>query len=205
MRKRFSLCLFTLILTCASGYAATVYNESVSGDLSNNGLAPTALVFGPGSNQVLGTTGRVTATDRDYFTITVPVGYQIGQVVELGGTQVGDSVSFIGLEAGPQLTLPTNATTATGLLGWTHYGPVASETDLLPAMRVPDTGSSGFSVLPSGQYTFWIQDFGAGTFAYAFDIRLTPTPEPGTWATSLAVLILLGLAARKRQLKSEIS
>lgn len=184
---------------CASAYSDTIYNEAVSGDLSNNGLAPTVLAFTPGSNQVLGTTGAGTAgIDRDYFTITAPTGYEIGQIVELAGTQVGSNVSFIGLQAGPQLTLPTNPSSAAGLLGWAHYAPVSANTDIRPALSTPSNGSSGFSVLPSGQYTFWIQDFNSGTFAYAFNIQLTPSPEPGTYATSLGTLVLLGLLARWR-------
>ncbi len=186
-------------MTCLPALSATLYNEAISGDLSNNGLAPTALTVGEGSNQVFGTTGNHgSGLDRDYFTINVPTGYQIGQLVELAGTQVGANVSFIGLEAGPQVTVPPNAQSAAGLLGWDHYSPGTSDIDLLSGISIPSNGSSGFSALPSGQYSFWIQDFNSGTFAYAFDIRLTPTPEPGTYATSLVVLMVLGVVTRKR-------
>jgi hypothetical protein len=68
----------------AHSRGATVYRESASGDLSNSGITPTVLPVSLGSNQIFGTTGRVTATDRDYFAITVPTGLQISQIVGLG-------------------------------------------------------------------------------------------------------------------------
>ncbi|MFL6451046.1 MAG: PEP-CTERM sorting domain-containing protein [Bryobacteraceae bacterium] len=183
--------------------AATVYRESVSGDLSNSGLTPTVLPVSVGSNQIFGTTGRVTATDRDYFTITVPTGLQISEILELGGTAVGDAVSFFGIQRGSQVTVPTNAATADGLLGWTHYGPVTSETDIMPELQVPAEGSTGFTgALPAGNYAFWIQDFGAGTFSYAFDVRLTaattaPVPEPASYASALLGALFLALVLRR--------
>jgi len=70
-------------------YAASVYNEAVSGDLSNSGLTPTALSFSSGSNQVSGTTGNSNGFDRDYFTFTVPSGNQLTSIIESAGTSVG--------------------------------------------------------------------------------------------------------------------
>src|SRR3954454_4029701 len=167
-RSLFSLALFAFG-ALAQSHAATVYREAASGDLSNSGLTPTVLPVSLGANQIFGTTGRVAATDRDYFTITVPTGLQISQIMELGGTAVGDAVSFFGIERGSQLTLPTTATTADGLLGWAHYGPVSADTDIIPVLRIPAQGSTGFTgALPAGSYAFWVQDFGAGTFSYAF-------------------------------------
>ena len=183
--------------------AETVYREAVSGDLSNSGLTPTVIPVSLGSNQIFGTTGRVTATDRDYFTITVPTGLQIGQILELGGTAVGDAVSFFGIQRGSQVTLPTTATTADGLLGWTHYSPVNTGTDILPELQIPAEGSAGFTgALPAGNYAFWIQDFGAGTFSYAFDIRLTAAttasaPEPASYASALLGALLLTFIIRR--------
>lgn len=197
LRNR-SFWLLAFSLTSSALFADTVYNEAVSGDLSNSGLTPNVLAFAPGSNQVIGTTGRGAATDRDYFTITVPTGYQISRIVELAGTQAG-GVSFFAIQAGPQVTIPTSATTAAGLLGWTHYESAAVNTDILPAISLPAEGSSGFSALTASQYSFWIQDFTAGSYNYAFDIQLAQTPEPATYATALTALIVVGLVARKRR------
>ncbi len=171
-RSTCCLLLFSAASCCA---AVTGYDESVSGDLSNSGATPTAVTVAAGSNIIMGTTGRTTAVDRDYFTITIPSGHELYAIVELAGTSVGGAVSFIGAQAGPQVTVATNAKDATGLLGWWHYGPVTTDTDILPAMSIPAANSSGFSVpLGAGTYSFWIQDFGAGTFKYAFDFRIRP-------------------------------
>jgi hypothetical protein len=198
----FSFALLAFGITAAS-HGATIYRESDSGDLSNSGLTPTVLPVSLGSNQIFGTTGRVTATDRDYFTITVPTGLQISQIFEMGGTAVGDAVSFFGVQRGTQVTLATNATTADGLLGWAHYGSVSADTDIMPELSVPLQGSTGFTgPLAAGNYAFWIQDFGAGTFSYAFDIRLTaataaPVPEPASYASALLGALLLALIVRR--------
>jgi hypothetical protein len=51
--------------------AGVIYDESVSGDLSNSGLAPTLLTVSLASNQLFGTTGKTNnAIDGDCFTFT---------------------------------------------------------------------------------------------------------------------------------------
>src|SRR4051794_39270585 len=202
-RTLFSFALLACGIAAHSN-AATIYRESVSGDLSNLGTAPTVLPVSSGSNQIFGSTGRAAATDRDYFTITVPTGLEINQILELGGTAVGDAVSFFGIQRGSQVTLPTNATTADGLLGWAHYGPVSTDTDIMPTLSVASQGSTGFTgPLGAGNYAFWIQDFGAGTFSYAFDIRLasaappTAAPEPSSYALGLIGTSLVALFVRR--------
>ena len=47
-----------MAMTTTAAQAVVVWDESVSGDLSNSGLAPTALALSPGSNVVRGMTGR---------------------------------------------------------------------------------------------------------------------------------------------------
>jgi hypothetical protein len=183
----------------APAAAASVYNEGSQGDLSNSGAAPTSLTFSLGSNQVLGVTGRSTAVDRDYFTFTVPVGLQLSSIIELPGTTAIGPVSFIGLEAGNQVTLPTGATTAVGLLGWWHFAASDVNSDILASMAIPSEGSSGFTPpLGPGAYSVWIQDFGAGTSPYGFNFVLS-TPEPATIFTSaLAIAGLYLLRTRRR-------
>jgi len=97
---RFQRSIHVTCLLLASGvssvYAATVYNEAISGDLSNSGLTPTAVTVALGSNQVFGTTGLAGALDRDYFSITVAPGLQLNAIMVLPGTMSG-GISFIGL------------------------------------------------------------------------------------------------------------
>jgi PEP-CTERM motif len=195
--------LKSTFLVFALGFAAQVsatviYNEATSGDFSGSGLTPTSLgALSVGSNQILGSTGTTAGvTDRDYFVISIPNGRQLAAIVEAAGTQSGN-LSFIGLQSGPLFTIPTNATTADGLLGWWHYSPADIGTNVLADMSIPSRGSSGFSVpLGPGTYAFWVQDTSPGTFAYGFDLQVVP--EPATYALLLLGLALCAMAKRSR-------
>jgi hypothetical protein len=189
-----------LTLGCAAApsiaQGASIYDEAISGDLSNSGGAPTVLTAADGSNQLFGTTGRGgSGVDRDYFTLTVPAGSELTSINVLPGTTAGGPVSFIGMEAGKQVTLPTSPSDATGLLGWHHYGPADINTDILDDMSIPADGSSGFTPpLGSGSYSFWVQDFGSGIFNYGFDFALAPVPETGPGL--LVVIAVFGFMLR---------
>lgn len=174
-----------------SASAAVVYDESVSGNASPSGLTPTVVLLAQGSNQILGTNGNATAASlRDYFAFTIPTGLMLTSLTLLD-TNIGN-IGFIGLQAGNQITLPTNTATAAGLLGWWHYVLADKGTDILPHMAIAANGSSGFTVpLGAGTYALWIQDSSTGTFNYGFDLELQPTPEPATWAlTAIAVGVI---------------
>ena len=193
--------LFSVTM-CSGAYAGVIYNEAISGDLANTGLAPNLVTVAPGSNQILGSTGNVGGTDRDYFTFAVPVGLQLTAITVLPGTASGGPISFIGLQAGSQVTLPVNTATAAGLLGWWHYSPADINTNILPEMAIPANGSSGFTPpLGAGSYSFWIQDFNPGTFAYGFDFTLAaaPVPEPGYFAILFPVLGALIIVVDRRR------
>ena len=194
----------------SSAFGGTLWNSAVNGPLSTSGLAPTAL--GPltlGDNDVFATTGSSAAgvIDQNFFVVTVPVGFALASITELQGTEVGGDASFIGLEAGPQVTVGSNPATAAGLLGFTLYTPAEINTNILPLMAVAADGSSGFTApLGPGQYSFWIQEGGTmGTFPFGFDLGLVSTasvPEPGTLTTSLIGLAILSpvLLRRRRRL-----
>ena len=184
--------LFTAITSLMP--AAVVYDESVSGDLSNSGLSATVVAFAAGSNQVLGTTGEdLGVVDRDYFTFDVPIGLQLDALLLLSGTTVGSSVAFIAIQSGTQVTLPPFPASATGLLGWHHYSTADAGQDILDDMSIPSAGSSGFSIpLPAGSYAIWLQELASGSFTFGLDFVLSPAavPEPSTTAS-----LVCGLAA----------
>jgi hypothetical protein len=185
--------LASAFLYGSAAHGDTIYNESVSGDLSNSGLTPTLLTVLLGSNDVFGTTGKTgTVIDRDYFTFTVPVGLELTAITVLPGTETLGTLgeSFIGIESGPQVTVSTAATDATGLLGWDHYGSADIGVNILPLMGTSGLGSTGFTgPLPSGTYSFWVQEASAGTVPYGLEFTVA-TPEPASWT-----MLLTGLAA----------
>ena len=172
-------------MLCATAvHASVIYDESVSGDLSNSGMAPTMLTVSLGSSELFGTTGKTNnVIDRDYFRFTVPPGMTLSALTVLPGTQtlgpLGDS--FIGMEAGPQVTVGTSPKDATALLGWCHYDLGDVGTDILPGMGSAGLGSTGFTPpLTAGTYSFWVQEASAGRVNYGFDFTVsTPNPHPG--------------------------
>ncbi len=212
-RAAFCLSVLTVSLAFASRASAGVaYDEGVSGDLSNSGLAPTAVTVAGGSNWIIGSTGRpaTAGPDRDYFTVDVPTGFVLSDIVEVAGTVAGGNFSFFGMEAGNQLTVASNATDATGLLGWTHYVSAAADIDIFPMLGTPNMGSTGFSgSLPAGSYSFWVQDFNVGSVPYTFDLELSqavgtaPDSSPTVLLEGLGILAVFGLMiSRKKYLRT---
>ena len=198
---------FLALALAASGIfsaaqAATAWNESVSGDLSNVGTAPTGVNLVAGSNLVLGATGRNTSgvVDRDYFTFTLPTGFQLNALNLLpGSTFLGpESISFIAIQSGPQVTVNPTGGSAAGLLGWWLYSANDIDTDILQLMA-SSPGAVGYvGALPAGTYSVWVQETGTGVANYNFDFQVTAVPEPATAASLLAGLAALGWLARRR-------
>jgi hypothetical protein len=184
---------------------AVVYDEAISGDLSNDGLAPTSIAFGVGDNIVQGTTGhdQAGAIDRDYFTFTIGQNQTLTAIDVLNGTTVLGLFSFIGLQSGSQVTLPTDAATAAGLLGWTHYDSGDVGTDILDDMSVAVNGSSGFTrPLGPGNYSIWLQEISPGSSVpFGFNFVVGQVPEPSSWAMMLAGFGLIGLTLRRRRVQ----
>lgn len=175
-----------------TAHADTIYNEASSGDFSNNGLTPTLLSIGAGSNVVLGTTGDSgQGVDRDYFSFTVPTGYVLSSVTLLSNTTISGGSSFIGLQAGPQLTVAPTGAGAENLLGFAHYNSGQIGLDLMSLL------APGFpNGAPAGTYSAWVQELG-GPVEYGFDFKVTPVPLPG--AAILLVSGFLGAAAARRR------
>jgi hypothetical protein len=191
--------LASAFLYGAAAHCSSIYDESVSGDLSNNGLAPTVLTVSIGANDVLGTTGKSAAgvIDRDYFTFTVPQGLELTGITVLPGTgtlgPLGES--FIGVGSGPEVTVSTAATDATGLLGWDHYGTEDIGLNILPLMGM-GVGATDFTApLPAGTYSFWVQEASVGTVNY--DLDFVVAPEPASWTMLLTGMAALAGTARR--------
>ena len=189
---KFAACALLCALS-APGSAAVAWDEALAGDFANNGLAPTPVTVAPGSNVIKGSTGNSgQGIDRDYFTFNVPAGAVLSAIWLLDNTSVSGDVSFIGIQAGPQLTVTPTGGGAQNLLGFAHYGRDQIGQNLLPAMAIQFAGS-----LPSGAYSVWVQDTG-GVVDYGFDFVITAVAEPG--AGVLMGAGLLGLAVARRRM-----
>ena len=192
----------SVVVFCASSSWAASYNESVSGDLSNNQAAPTPLTLSSGVNPVIGTTQ---AGDQDWIALTVPAGFALSSDV-LAAYQSTDSQGFTGFQPGSAF-VGNPETTPSAYTGYSHYGTLATNgslapanllgVNLLPIMANPaaDPGALGFTPpLAAGTYTFLIQQTGAAT-SYEFDFGVTAVPEPG----SLCLIGLGGVAMLRRR------
>jgi hypothetical protein len=203
---RWPLALPFIFTVAASPGMAAGWDESTAGDLSNLGTAPTTVALAPGGNLVAGTTGRGSGgvVDRDYFTFTLPAGWQLDAITLLpGSTFLGPSeLGFIAVQGGPQVTVNPTGGDPSALLGWHHTSGNDVGTDILPLIGL-GAGAIGFAPpLPAGSYALWVQETGSGTSAYRFDFAVSVVPEPGVgwlFAVGLMGLIsVLGLRERRR-------
>lgn len=195
MSRAYPLILVAILLAAAGpASGALVYREGVNGDLSNDRLAPTPVTLGNGDSTIFGASR---SGDIDYLLVEVPAGSRLETIV-LDAFLAASSLSFIAIQAGPVFTeAPANPNVG-NLLGWTHFGSGQVGTDVLDDLA-GGAGAIGFArPLPSGFYTFWIQETGANFSVYSFTFDVAAVPEPGTWALLLAGLGLVGACACRR-------
>lgn len=180
--------------------AGVTYDESVSGDLSDDRLAPSTLLLGSGLNTLTGTFGISLTSDMpdlDYVTITVPVGYVLDGFTVLAAN-VGGAFSFVGIQAGSVVTIPYDWTSVNSpLLGWAHFGTASVGSDILGELGAAP-GAGGFQgPLGAGNYTLWIMELDTSrAYSYAFGLHLAQVPAPGVLAL---VALAAGLAVPRRR------
>lgn len=167
---------------------AVAWDEAVNGDLSDNGLTPSAVVLGAGTHALLGSTQ---SGDLDYISVKIPAGQQFTQFI-LHDYESTDFTAFIALQAGATFTAAPPIPPVASLLGYSHFGPNASfgarvGDDMMYALGTA-AGAIGFAApLPAGDYTFWIQQTGSFT-EYAFDFVVVP--EPASIVSALVAMAL---------------
>jgi hypothetical protein len=182
------LCVMIMGALATSAAATTLWDEAMNGDLSGNGLTPTSVVLGPGTNSLLGSS---VAGDLDYISVKVLPGEELLSLV-LESYTGEDHTAFIAIQSGPTFTAAPPVPPVGSLLGYSHFGPGAGffaqvGQDLLFPLATA-AGAIGFSSpLPSGDYTFWIQQTGQ---ASSYQLDFIATPEP-----TAAVLVLCGFGA----------
>lgn len=181
--------------------AASVVDESTLGDFSDERLAPTALRLAPGVTVLGGWFGASAVPDQhdlDYVTLTVPAGHVLSRMT-LEEAYVGGAFSFVGMQAGPVVTIPATWTQIESpLLGWAHFGSATVGLDLLPDMAA-SPGSVGFAApLPAGTYALWIMELDRSeAYRYALGLEVTPVPAPAT-VVAMAAVAALGHRRRRR-------
>src|SRR5438132_6169669 len=199
-------------LLAAAPAKAIIFDEAVSGDLSNNKAAPTALTLTPGLNSVIGTVAGFPpeGTDpQDWVSFTIPAGFVMTSYVNSKYVST-DEQGFTGFQSGSAFS--GDEFVAGSYAGYAHFGFAATNpdgtppsstvgVDLLPLMANPSfaPGATGFTPpLAAGTYTFLIQQANPVTTSYQFDMTVTPVPEPGSSLCLLGMGGLAILALRRR-------
>jgi hypothetical protein len=194
------LCALALAAIPASIARANlvVFDEARDGDASDDRFNPTAVTLGAGVNTIRGFSGQSPTPDvhdLDYITFTVAEGFRLDSFV-LQSASVGGAFSFVGMQAGPIITIPADWTSVESpLLGWAHFGSADVGLDLLPAMAT-SPGSVGFSgPLGAGTYALWIMELDTSEpHTYSFGLGVSAVPAPSV----LAVLFAWVLLPRRR-------
>lgn len=186
--------VLAIVLAAAGAVRGDViWNENTNGDFSDNRFAPSVLSVAPGSNQLIGLMqGELSPSviDLDYFTITVPAGYVLSELV-LDSYFSNDPFAFLAIQPGSIFPNDPQTVEPLDLMGWTHMRVSQVGQDLLPEMA---SLGYGFTIpLAAGTYTFWGQQLGDPT-DYVLDFVIVPGPMT---ATTLAVGV--GLVMRRRR------
>jgi hypothetical protein len=189
--------LAALALPLGSAQALT-WDETINGDLSDDGTAPTLLgTLDPGSNLISGTMGSLGGTgplDPDVWNFTIDPGYYLTGINLVGYSAQSGSLSnqsFMAIANGGSIDMndPSNHL-SNALWGYGTDGFGNTYNNLLALLDAgPEFGGLGFNgPLPAGNYTFWIQE-GSDQINYNIDFVTSPVPvpEPGS-------LLLLGVA-----------
>lgn len=191
----FSLISVLTIAAAASAGPGFVYDEAVDGDLSDDWLSPTALpAFAQGLSVITMTVvdSNETFGDRDYFTITIPAGFQLNSLdLLLLDADGGDDIAFIGAQAGDQVTVDPLFPNPAPLLGFI----LTQQSDVGTDIQELLVGEANTPLGP-GQYSFWVQQTGQDLTTLSLGFNVGIIPSPGT--IGLAGLAAIGALRRRR-------
>ncbi|MEM7579706.1 MAG: hypothetical protein AAF316_07605, partial [Cyanobacteria bacterium P01_A01_bin.80] len=159
------------------GFTGPGYSEAASGDISGDRNNPTQLALVEGPNPLSATSGD---GDIDYLTVNVPEGFQLDSIVlNSYNSSEGDQQAFVGVQSGTTFTEPTNGTNTANLLGYTLFGPGNGTVgqDILDNIG-RGQGAIGFEgALPSGDYTFWLQQASPESTSYELEFNVSEVPS----------------------------
>ena len=152
-----------------------VYDEAVDGDISSDMARPIVLPLSVGTHLVSATS---MAGDAEYVMVIIPEGVELASIVLQDFSSPTDGTAFAAVQNGCAFTEPRRNTNVANLLGYSHFGPESPPalvgTDILDDMGRGE-GAIGFEgPLPSGIYTFWLnQTGGASDYTLAFNVQAT--------------------------------
>ena len=189
LRCRGTLALISMAAALAGpAAAATLWDETANGDLSNVRTAPTNLALSVGSNVISGTT---VSGDVDFFTVTVPASAFFSALTLITFVSA-DDLAFLAIQSGPIIT---STTSPAAMLGYVHMSAALVGTDILDDMAL-GSGALGFTPpLPPGTYAMWTQQLQTQLVTYSFDLVVVPEPTQATLLT--AGLLVLAFARRR--------
>ncbi|MEO5618930.1 MAG: hypothetical protein ABIS67_14270 [Candidatus Eisenbacteria bacterium] len=171
--------LVLLIALAAPAGAAVVHDEAVNGDLSSLAASPTALVFLPGGNTVIGTVrySNNVAGDRDFITFTIAPG---NVLIALNLLAYAPSfTSFAAFNAGATSYVPGIATDPNFLAGIHITGGLVGS-NLMPEFDTNAVTSNSLAApqLDPGTYSFVIQQTGTALQSYSLEFVVDgPVPS----------------------------
>lgn len=198
LRSGLFACAAAAMSLCLAGTASAAdYDESVSGDLSDDPLLTTTLPLDLGSNVITGSMANsndVVNGDRDFFNFTVPVGQQLEGIFLLNLSP--SNRGFHAINSGNQGIIPSGpgAGDPSNYLGSAHLDPTPPTTNLLPDLGTPLAGIGFSGPLGPGTYTYVVQQTSNITQDYSLDFVLTPEPA----SVSLVGLGVLATLRRRR-------
>ena len=214
MKKKLLAAFAALALSGALPAQIINYVETISGDLSNSGAAPTLLNFGLGQNTVSGTMGRPNNTahsDADIFSFTVNPGETVTSISILSFAPVsrpGFAGSFFAISGANTINLTNPSSHLSNRL-------ISTTGEILPGLAAgafsdtltgPQTQphTLGLSApLWAGDYTIWFQELSTNV-GYTIGVTLTAVPEPSTYALTGAGLLCGLVVLRRRKRAGEV-
>jgi len=186
--------IFIALVLSPLAQAALTYHETINGDLSGLGSAPTFLNFSQGVNTISGTMGLASSLDADIFTFNIAPGNSLTSVMMTQFDPVGEVIegSFFAIAAGSKISTASGSGHAANTLV-----NASSRELLVPGALLGSKLSGGASALSTpvglGSYTVWFQETATSV---NYTLGFTVVPEP---STSLLALPASALLARRRR------
>jgi hypothetical protein len=186
---KLGLALITSGLACAA--SASVYNESIDGDLSGDRFNPTMISIDNGLNTVtMQVVDSASGGDRDYFTFSIGAGQSIDSIVvtdSFNPTVGFDSAGFVGLAFDNFFDFDPDTFVGPGLQGFVITDMSVIGTESISAL------SGGLTSLGAGDYSFWVQQTGPDLTEISLAINVVPSPS------AMGLLAMGGLIGVRRR------